>query len=502
MNTNQVRSIVILGGGSAGWMTAASLIQAIPKNCHISLIESDEIGTVGVGEATIPPIKQFNKRLGIDENTFLRETKGTFKLGIEFVDWAKKGHSYCHPFGQFGAKFDHAPFYQYWLKSRKNGNNASLDEYSMAWALARSNKFDLPQNDPHCIMSTFDYAYHFDAGLYANFLRKKATREGVNHIKGKVISVDVEHSKSTIKQLILADDRTIKADFFIDCSGFSGILIEKALHAGYTDWGHFLPCDSAVTIPTKKDNDLPPYTRSTAKEAGWQWRIPLQHRTGNGYVYSSKFICDEEAKASLMNSIDGEPLESPKLIRFKTGHRNQMWKGNCLAIGLAAGFLEPLESTALHLVQTAINRFIALFPTEKIDKLSIQEYNELTLKEYETVRDFIILHYHATSRNDSAMWRKVSKMDIPETLSYKIKQFSLKGHIVNCENQLFKQENWLAVLTGQEITPKCYSPIVDMRSHIEYEKFLHGIKDAIDDAAKIAPTHQQYINKFCKASNC
>ncbi|WKD50461.1 tryptophan halogenase family protein [Microbulbifer spongiae] len=499
MKATQVKSIVILGGGSAGWMTAASLIHAAPKHCKITLVESEEIGTVGVGEATIPPIKQFNQRLGIDENAFLKATKGTFKLGIEFVDWTKKGHSYCHPFGQFGADFDSLPLYHYWLKAKSEGDHTPLDHYSMAWMLGKENKFDQPLRDPRYMMSTFDYAYHFDAALYAHFLKERAMKQGVKRKEGIVKQVDVNQQTQTINHLVLETGEVITGDFFVDCSGFRGILIEEALYAGYQDWRHYLPVDSAVAVPCEHGGELSPYTRSTAREAGWQWRIPLQHRVGNGYVYCSKFISDESATSTLMESLEGRPLAEPKIIRFKTGRRNQMWKGNCVAIGLSAGFLEPLESTALHLIQTSINRLISLFPVEKNDQLSATEYNRITLAEYDVLRDFIILHYHATQRDDSPLWQKVSSMDIPERLAYKLAQFKHKGHIVYCEDELFKRVNWLAVLVGQEVMPKTYDPIVDMREHVDYKKILKEIKHAIDESVKRAPTHQQYIDKFCKS---
>lgn len=501
-NNKNIRSITIVGGGSAGWMTAISLINLLSSNCKITVVESDTIGTVGVGEATIPPIKEFNKRLGINEKEFLTATKGTFKLGIEFIDWTRKGHSYGHMFGQYGPPFDYMPTYQYWLKSREKGNELPLDAYSMPWALAQSNKFDKPQGDYGSVMNTFDYAYHFDAGLYAKLLMEKSLQKGVKRIEGIVESADVDYQKDLIKSITLASGEVITSDFFIDCSGFKGVLIQEALQSGYTDWTHFLPCDSAIAVPTKHINDsMPPLTQSIAQDAGWQWRIPLQHRVGNGYVYSSKFISDEEAKQTLLNNIRGEPLAEPKLIKYKTGHRNQPWKGNCVAIGLSSGFLEPLESTGLQLIQSAIYRFISLFPNGSLDLLSAKEFNKRTIEEYNTVKDFIILHYHATERDDTPFWRKVSSMDIPETLKYRIDQFKNKGHIVYSKDELFGFDNWLAVFIGQNILPSSYDPIVDMRLGVDYQRFLKDIKSAIEGSAKLAPSHESFIKRLCTNLN-
>jgi len=500
MEPNKIRSIAILGGGSAGWMTAISLINALPANCDITVIESDEIGTVGVGEATIPPIKEFNKRLGIDEQEFLTATKGTFKLGIEFIDWTRKGHSYGHMFGQFGPRFDYLPLYQYWLKSKTEGNKLPLDDYSMAWALAKSNKFDKPQGGQNSIMNTYHYAYHFDAGLYAEFLKKRSMKLGVKRIEGIVESSEVDYQNHLIKNLTLKTGEIIEADFFIDCSGFKGVLIEGALQSGYTDWTHLLPCDSAVAVPTKHTGPIASLTQSTARDAGWQWKIPLQHRVGNGYVYSSKFISDEDAKKTLLDNVEGELLGEPRIIKYKTGHRNEPWKGNCLAIGLSSGFLEPLESTALHLIQSSIYRFISLFPRNSLDKISASEFNKKTIEEFNAAKDFIILHYHATERDDTPFWRKVSSMDIPTTLKYRIEQFKNRGHIIFSKDELFGLDNWMSVLIGQNIIPDTYDPIVDMRPDVNYQRFLKDIKYAIDESAKIAPTHESYIKGFCNST--
>ena len=405
-----LRHIAVIGGGSAGWMAAASLANALQGECRITLVESDAIGTVGVGEATIPPIKLFNNRLGIAENDFIRATQGSFKLGIQFIDWGRKGHAYFHPFGPFGADFDMVPLHHYWLREREAGDSTSLDEYSMAWAAASRNRFDRPARDPRMVQSTFDYAYHFDAGMYAAYLRRYAEQRGVVRVEGRIESVARDAESGRIARVSLEDGQTIEAEFWLDCTGFRGLLIEDTLATGYEDWTHWLPCDRAAAVQCTHGGEFTPYTRSTARAAGWQWRIPLQHRIGNGYVHCSEFISEDEAAQVLLDNLDGEPITDPRILRFKTGRRKKFWNSNCVAIGLAAGFMEPLESTSLHLIQTGISRFLALFPDRGIDPLAVEEYNRLTTLEYETIRDFLILHYHATERDDTELWRRLNQV--------------------------------------------------------------------------------------------
>jgi tryptophan halogenase len=491
--------VVIVGGGSAGWMTAASLANAIQGGCEITVIESDEIGIVGVGEATIPPIKLFNHTLGVDENAFIRATQGSFKLGIEFVDWCRLGNRYFHPFGRFGVDFDVAPLHHYWLRAHADGDPTPLQDYSMAWAAARADKFDRPSRDARLIQSTFDYAYHFDASLYAKFLRVYAEQRGVNRIEGRIVETLLRGQDGFIQALKLADGRTFEGDFFVDCSGFRGILIEEALKTGYEDWTHWLPCDRAVAIPCLRTGPFTPYTRSTARTAGWQWRIPLQHRVGNGHVYSSQYIDDDEATAVLLANLESEPLASPRLLRFVTGRRKLHWNKNCVAIGLSSGFLEPLESTSIHLIQSGITRLLALFPDRDFDPASVAEYNRITQIEFERVRDFIILHYHACMRDDSPLWRYCGAMSIPDSLQYKLDQFRGAGNIVSDGLELFQNVSWLAVFLGQNVMPRRYAPLIDFRRSVDAESFLTSLRRSIAQAVNGMPLHEAYIEHHCRA---
>jgi tryptophan halogenase len=480
-------------------MAAASLGNALRGNCKIVLVESEEIGTIGVGEATIPPLKLFNANLGIDENDFMRNTQGTFKLGIEFADWARKGHSYMHPFGQFGADFDSIPVHQYWLKSRSGGDETPLSDYSVACVAAKKGRFERPTRDPRLVQSTFDYAYHLDATLYARYLRRYSEQRGVRRIEGRVETVKQDPESGFITGVSLADGQQVDADFFIDCTGFRGLLIEGALETGYEDWTHWLPCDRAVAVPCQSGGDFTPYTRSTAREAGWQWRIPLQHRIGNGYVYCSQFISDDEATSTLLDNLDGESLAKPRPLRFTTGRRRKFWNKNCVAIGLAAGFMEPLESTSIHLIQSAIARVLALFPDRRFDALAIEEFNRITTNEYERVRDFLILHYHATQRDDSPLWRYCASMSIPDTLQYKLDHFRRYGRLVTDGMELFQNPSWLAVHIGQLNWPERYDPLVDERSHVDSARLLAGLRRVIDETTDTMPTHRAFIDQHCKA---
>ncbi len=500
MQDRRIRNIVIVGGGTAGWMTAAALANALQGSCRIELVESAAIGTVGVGEATIPPIKRFNHSLGIDENAFLAATGGTFKLGIEFVDWARQGHRYFHPFGPFGAEFDVVPLHHYWLRERRRGSEVPIEEYSLAWQAARRGRFDPPRGDHRHAQSTYDYAYHFDAIRYAHFLREYAEARGVVRTEGRVVDVGLRGEDGFIESLRLEDGRDIEADFFIDCSGFRGLLIEQALGTGYEHWDHWLPCDRAVAVGCDLGEELPSHTRATAHAAGWQWRIPLQHRMGNGHVYCSRYLSDDEASATLLDNLEGEALGEPRLLRFVTGRRRRFWNRNCVAIGLSAGFMEPLESTSIHLVQTGITRLLALFPDRDFDPLAAHEYNRITTAEYERVRDFLILHYHATVRDDAPLWRHTRQMPIPGELQYKIDQYRSHGRIVAEALELFQNPNWLAVLAGQGIEPERYDPLVDLRTKVDGAKMLAGLRQALVQAAEAMPGHRAYIERHCKAT--
>ena len=429
MEDQRIRKLVIAGGGSAGWMSAAILSNYILPSCEIHLIESEQIGTVGVGEATIPAIKAFNQRAGIDETAFMKAAQSTFKLGIEFVDWGKLGERYFHPFGRHGMDFDVVPFRHHWIKEYLAGRTEGLDDYSLAWAAARDSKFGRPHPDKRKIHSTIDYAYHFDAGLYAKFLRELSESRGVVRQEGRIDDVRLNSTSGEIESLVLDDGRKIDGDFFVDCTGFRALLIGRALRVGYDTWTDWLPCDRAVAAPSSNADPLLPYTRATAREAGWQWRIPLQHRMGNGYVYCSDFLSDEAAADALLGNLEGEPLADPLLLRFTTGHRKKFWHKNCVAIGLSSGFLEPLESTSLHLIQSGLIRLLAVFPNKGGNDLLEQQYNMLTAEEYERVRDFLILHYHATKRQDSPLWRYCAGMEIPDSLKTKIEHFRRKWRV-------------------------------------------------------------------------
>jgi tryptophan halogenase len=500
MDNRRIKKIAIVGGGSAGWMTAAALANALGRSCDITLIESEAIGTVGVGEATIPPIKYFNQRLGIDEATFVKETQGSFKLGIEFIDWAKKGKSYFHPFGQYGAEFDTVPFYHYWMREYLAGRATSLDDFSMAWVAAKHHRFDRPATDKRLIQSTYDYAYHFDATLYARYLRQYAEHRGVSRVEGMVTTVDLESESGFIKSVGLENGEILEADFFVDCTGFYGLLIEKHLKTGYNDWSHWLPCNRAVTVTSEKVGDTLPYTKSTAKEAGWQWRIPLQHRTGNGYVYCSDYIGDDAAQDSLLQGLDSPARSAPRFLKFTTGMRRQFWNKNCVAIGLSAGFMEPLESTSLHLIQYGIMRLIALFPDKTMSPLLAEEYNELTRAEYERIRDFLILHYKATERDDTSFWNYCRTMEIPDRLKYKMEHFRAEGRIVSDERELFSNPSWIAVYIGQNVIPKTAPAITHMRQGVPVEERLKQIHQAMIEAGQAMPAHDDFINNYCKAA--
>ncbi len=493
-----LRSIVIVGGGSAGWMAAAALSRALQKGCTITLIESDEIGTVGVGEATIPPIQTFNQMLGLDEADFLKRTQGTFKLGIEFVDWARLGQRYFHPFGPHGHQFDLSPQHQYWLRSRHQPGAAGLDEHSLAWAAASRGRFDKPSRDPRTVQSTYDFAYHFDAGLYARYLREVCESRGVQRVEGKIATVDQRAADGFIDKVRLADGREFAGDLFIDCSGFRGLLIEDTLHTGYEDWTHWLPCDRAFALPCASVAPLTPYTRSTARSAGWQWRIPLQHRTGNGYVYASPFISDDEAATTLLANLDGAALASPRPLRFTTGRRKLFWNKNVVALGLASGFMEPLESTSLHLVQSGLSRLLALFPDRDFDPLVTAEFNRIAINECERIRDFIILHYKLTSRDDSELWRYCAAMRVPEPLQYKIDHFKRYGRLVTEGMELFGPASWLAVQVGQLNWPERHDPIIDLRN-VDGDAILARMRQAMVQAAEAMPTHEAYIQRHCAA---
>ncbi len=464
-----LRSVVIVGGGTAGWMAAAALARVLTgSGCEITLVESEVIGTIGVGEATIPSLPAFHRLLDVNEREFLSATGATLKLAIQFRDWGDLGEVFLHPFGPYGLNTQHSLFQAYWLKRRQEGYPSPLEEWSVTGLAASQRRFGWPTGlpgtpgfDDSSVLRNLSYAYHLDAVLYARFLRNYAESRGVRRIEGRVVDVTLD-GRGRVEALRLHDGRSIGGDFFIDCSGFEALIIGKALMSGYVDWSHWLACDRAVAVQCESAADLMPYTQSTARECGWQWRIPLQHRVGNGYVYSSAHLADEEAMTRLLERLEGATLSDPRLLRFKAGRRTQAWVGNCLALGLAAGFLEPLESTSIHLVQTALGRLFALFPDRDSDPAISAEYNRLTALEYERVRDFLVLHYAASRREDTPFWRDCRAMSLPETLTYKRDLFVKTGRVAMMEEETFLPPSWLAIYAGLQVWPERYEPVVDI----------------------------------------
>lgn len=488
-----MKKIVILGGGTAGWMTAAALSRFLSDGVReITLVESDEIGIVGVGEATIPPIRDFNHRLGIDERAFIRETGATIKLGIEFNGWGSIGESYLHPFGALGHDFQGVDFHQYWLKHR----HGALGDYWMASHLVREGRFAVPQPDPRSPLSGLAYAFHFDAGLYAAFLRRQSEAQGTTRIEGIVAAVERDTQSGDVTSLILTDGRRVEGDFFIDCSGFRSLLLGQEIGTRYIDWTRWLPCDRALAIPSDRTEPLLPVTRSTAMQCGWQWRIPLQHRTGNGLVYSSAHIDDDRAHAHLLAHLDGKPLGDPRPIRFTAGMREQFWSHNVVAIGLSSGFIEPLESTSIHLIQTGIARLLFLFPGAEEASALRAEYNRIMCKQYEFIRDFIILHYHANQRGDSEFWRDLAAMELPDSLNEKLELYRAGGRIRHHDHDLFAPHSWAAVLIGQNIVPAGYDPMVDSMDDAKICSAMNQIRETYRRIALAQPTHADALAKM------
>ena len=497
---SNLRAIVILGGGSAGWMTAAALSSLLdPKSVSVTLVESDQIGTVGVGEATIPDIVNFNRILGIPEQEFMQATNATFKLGIQFDNWGKVGDSYFHPFGRHGADMQGIDFHQFWLHARKNGLADRFQDFSICSVAADKHKFNLPGSNPRDVSSEIRYAYHFDAILYARFLRRYAEERGVKRVEGKVENVLKNSESGHIQNLILQSGENVAGDFFFDCTGFRSLLMSKTLHVRFKDWSHWLPCDSALAVACEQNGPLLPYTKANAKSAGWQWRIPTQQRTGNGHIYAREFIDDETAASSLLADLDGAQIGSPKQLRFKTGCLEKFWEGNCIAIGLSAGFLEPLESTSIYLIQEGISKFIALFPDASISPVVQAEYNKQLTMAFEQVRDFLVLHYSATERNDSPFWDYCRNMSLPDSLIEKMGLLNAAGRFFRYEEELFTKDSWIAVAFGQNLYPKSIDPIVCALPAEKVINSLNSMRSSIDRVTDNMPTHSEFIDNYCAA---
>ena len=497
-----IRSVVIVGGGTAGWMSAAILARMIEHaGVSVTLIESDEIGTVGVGEATIPSIRNFNGMLGLDENDFLRKTQGTFKLGIEFVDWHRVGQRYFHPFGTSGRDVQAINFHQLWLKLQQSGDPGvgRLDDYNICAVAAAQNRFTRPRGAADSVLSLLKYAFHFDAGLYASYLRGYAEALGVQRIEGKVVNVDLRPEDGFIRAVTLQDGRSVEGDLFLDCSGFRALLIGQALEVGFEDWSRWLPCDRAAAVPSERVAPLRPYTGSTADAAGWRWRIPLQHRTGNGYVYCSEFISDDAAATRLVSQLEGAPGATPRLLKFKAGRRSTFWVKNCVALGLAAGFIEPLESTSIHLIQVGIAKLMTLFPDRTFAPAALKLYNQSIAAQYEWVRDFIILHYKATERDDTPFWRRCRDMPVPDSLQEKIELFRGSGRVLPAVEDVFTDHSWVTVMLGQGIAPTGYDRLADALPVQNVRDYLLHVRDVTAKAAASIPAHADFIDQHCNA---
>ncbi|MCR2833078.1 tryptophan halogenase family protein [Parerythrobacter lacustris] len=495
MTKQSAMRIVIVGGGTAGWMTAAALARF--TQASVTLVESDAIGTIGVGEATIPQIRLFNAGLGIDEAEFLRETRGSFKLGIEFAGWAGEGRSYMHAFGNIGQPHGLLPFHHYWLRARAAGKAKDLAAYSLNEAAARRNAMQIWRSEPGQPAPDMPWAYHFDAGLYAAYLRRYCEARGVARIEGLVGDVVRDGESGDIASIALQGGETVTGDFFIDCTGFRSLLLGEAMGSAFLDWTHWLPCDRAIAVPCAAKGDFTPYTKSTARKAGWQWRIPLQHRIGNGHVFCSAFMEQQEALDILLAHLDGEQQAEPNTLRFTTGMRAEQWRGNCLGIGLAAGFMEPLESTSIHLIQSSIARFLQMLPGARIDPAIAAEFNRHARFEWERIRDFLILHYHANGRTGEPFWDHCRAMALPDTLEAKIAQFRATGFIHREHEELFTPEGWLQVFAGQDVMPESWNPIADGLPDEQLAAMMLRIEQGVERIAATLPPHVEFLRAYC-----
>lgn len=497
-----IENIIIVGGGTAGWMAAAALSRLISgRKVAITLIESEAIGTVGVGEATIPPFVEFNQLLEVEEREMLAASQGTFKLGIQFVNWGKQGDSYIHPFGAYGYQMGGVSFHHVWHRMKTAGDKRPIQVFNVETMAAHFGKFARSSDFKRDDLPPVNYAYHIDAGRYAAFLRKYAETRGVVRQEGKVDDVALDGETGFVKSLTLESGAKIEGDLFIDCSGFRGLLIEQALKTGYEDWTHWLPCNRAVALPCNRDDGSPPlpYTRATAHSAGWQWQVPLQHRNGNGHVYSSEHMGDDEAHDILVRGLAGKPTADPNFLRFVTGRRKKFWNGNVVALGLAAGFMEPLESTSIHLVNSGINKLLAVLSLDGVNQTQADVFNRLTIKEYERIRDFLILHYNATTRDDSEFWNYCRTMSVPDSLKEKMALFQLNGQIFREEDELFTESSWTAVMMGQGITMNGHNPMTDAIEGTKLSEEVGEMEKSIRFLVQQMPSHADYLARYCPA---
>ncbi len=490
---NKVRRIVIAGGGTAGWIAAAALSRLLGPLLDITLIESDDIGTVGVGEATIPTHRTFHHLIGIDERKFMKATQATFKLGISFENWGQIGDRYIHSFGQIGRPNWMGDFHHIWMAGQEQGIGGSLDDYCLELKAADAEKFATDEK------SRISYAYHLDASRYARFLRSFAEPLGVVRKEGKIIAVNLDGESGFISSLTMDNGDVVEGDLFIDCTGFRGVLIEGALRTGYDDWTEWLFTDSALAVQTRSTGPAIPYTRSIAHDAGWRWRIPLQQRVGNGLVYSKEFLGDDEARGRLLELIEGEMLTEPRLIRYQTGRRKMTWNRNCIALGLASGFLEPLESTSIHLIQNTIFRLIKLFPFSGIEDAIVQRFNDQCTVEVERIRDFIILHYKATKRNDSPFWDRCREMAVPDTLTHRMEMFRRHALAWQDGQELFRVDSWVQVMMGQGLIPEGHHALGKLMNPDQLRRALDGIRGNITRTVAALPSHQAFVDQYCPA---
>ncbi|NJR80125.1 tryptophan halogenase family protein [Sphingomonas corticis] len=489
-----LRRIVVAGGGTAGWMAAAAIARTMGRTVEVTLVESEAIGTVGVGESTIPPLVTYNRLLGIDEAEFMRATQATFKLGIRFDGWKTPDSSYFHSFGTTGKDHWSAGFQHFWLHARAEGDTRPYDDYCLELRAAEAGKF------AHLPGDRINYAYQLDSSLYAAFLRRMAEGDGVRRVEGKIAAVELDGESGDVAALTLESGARIAGDLFLDCTGFRALLIEGALHAGYDDWTHWLPCDSAIAVQTANVGPPVPFTRATAHDAGWQWRIPLQHRTGNGIVWCSRYLSREAALARLMGDVVGDVLTQPNHLSFKAGARRRQWHRNVVAIGLAGGFMEPLESTSIHLIQRAVIRLIRMMPLRDISPRDVAEFNDQQMQDMEQIRDFLVLHYHVTYRRDSPFWRQCAAMDVPDTLRQKIELFSETGRVFRRNEELFAENSWVQVMMGQGIVPRAWHPVAAKLREAELERFLSGLRDDVASTVAGLPAHGDYVAHYCGAA--